>query len=261
MTHVPPPDVIYPVRAGESNDELRFSLRSLAMNLPHARVWMVGHKPGWVTNVEYIPGGNSARHHRANLYRNLMLACAHSDVADDVLIFNDDFFVIGPQAGVPVLYRGRLADQLKSVLRKAGPRGWWQESLCSTQCALLEEGYTDPISYELHVPFPANKHAMLEVLQRFAHVAPHNPPQWRTLYGVVNQIGGVQHPDGKALKPGPIARPYHSTDDLSWRYFRSRFVQMFPEQCRYEASQPVNARPAVSVTPRSHLRSTRRLRA
>jgi hypothetical protein len=254
VTHLP--DVIYPVRAGDSNDELRFSLRSLDMNLPHGRVWIVGHKPSWVTGVEHIPG-NTASAPRANLWRNLELACSHPDISDDVLIFNDDFFVLGRQESVPVLYRCKLAEQLDGVKHRSGLRGWWPESLMATAKALADAGFEDPLSYELHTPFPCSKALMGDTLARFAHIQRHNPPQWRTLYGVTQQIGGVKHRDGKCVKPGPLRRPFHSTDDLSWRYFRARFVQLFPAPSRYEIPT-ANARSLVSVTPRNHLRSTRR---
>lgn len=258
-----PPDVVMPVRPGASNEELRFALRSLA-NIAHGRVWFVGFKPSWVTGVEFIEGGNSAPHARANLYRNLLLACQQPGMSDDIIVMNDDIYFISnhPQP-VPTLYRGPLAAQIKpfTASRRSTPGNWWQQSLLSTQTALLAAGFEDPRSYELHTPFPCNRHLMFDTLSRFAHITPHNPPQWRTLYGVTNQIGGLIHRDCKALRPGPIFRPYHSTDDLSWRYFRARFLQMFPEPSPYEIAAPVAARSLVSVAARQHLRSTRRVRA
>lgn len=249
-----------PVRPGNSNDELKFALRSIAMNLPHGRIWFVGFKPSWVTNVEYIDGGNSAPWPRANLYNNVLLACRYPGVSDDVLIFNDDMFVIGPLDSVPILYRGTLADQLQKVTRRAGTKGWWQESLLATLACLQAAGYPDPLSYELHTPLPVKREAMAQTLARFADVTPHNPPQWRTLYGVTNSIGGEAGRDCKALRPGPLGRPFHSTEDLSWRYFRARFLQLFPEPSPYE-TPAVAARPAVSVARRNQLRATRRIRA
>lgn len=256
-------DVIYPVRPGDSNEELRYSLRSLAMNLPHGRVWIVGHRPSWVCGVEFIDGGNTAPHPRANLYRNLLLACTHPGVSDDVVIFNDDFFLIGKTESVPTYYRCSLEQQYTNLVRKAGPRGWWQESLKTTWDTLVAEGFDNPLSYELHVPFPCNRHRMADVLDRFGDVTAHNPPQWRTLYGVTQNIGGTPHADCKMMRPGPVQRPYHSTDDLSWRYFRGRFQQMFAKPCRYETTEwvPPHARSLVSVSPRNHTRSARRIGA
>jgi hypothetical protein len=228
--------------------------------VPHGRIFMVGYKPSWVKNVEFIDGGNSAPNARANLWQNLWLACSHPELSDEIVITNDDVYIIGAVAEVPVLYRGLLADQVQKVTKRAGSRGWWQESLATTLAVLTAAGYADPLSYELHTPFPCNRHAMAETLTRYGHVTPHNPPQWRTLYGVTHQIGGTKGLDGKATRPGPVARPYHSTDDTSWRYFRARFSQMFPTPSPYERPT-VDARSLVSVQPRNHLRSSRRARA
>lgn len=256
LGHSVNPDVIYPVRPGDVNEELRYSLRSLA-NLPHGRVWMVGHKPSWVRGVEFI-AGNDAPFARANLYRNLWLACTHPDVSDDVVIFNDDFYVTTPVDAAPVLYRDNLNRQVAQLIKRAGRTGWWQESMAKTRAVLHDAGYDDPISYELHTPFPCDRHKMATVLARFADVAAHNPPQWRTLYGNVEAIGGQLFADCKALRPGPVRRPFHSTDDLSFRYFRGQFTQMFAEPSPYETPQ-ADARLPVNVAPRRHPR--RRTRA
>lgn len=259
-----PPDILYPVRDGEANEELRYSLRSLAMNFPqHGRVWFVGYKPAWVQNVEYVRCGNSAQWPRANLWHNLALACNHPDMPDEFIIMNDDIYFIGPHPDpIPILYRGPLSAQVTSVHRKAGTRGWWQESLQATMTALNDVGIRDPISYELHVPLPIVKAAMADTLARFADVTPQNPPQWRTLYGNTYQIGGVRGEDGKMLRPGPLARPYMSTEDLAFRHFRRRFQQyVFPDPSPYEVpGSDRYARSLVNVAPRRH-RTVRRVRA
>lgn len=252
-----PPDWLFPVRPGDSNDELRFALRSL-VNVPHGRVFIVGYQPSWVKNVIFIPGGNSdIPAPRANLYNNIRLACRHEDMSDEIVITNDDIYLIGECESVPVLYRGPLKDQVRKITRRAGTRGWWQESMLTTLTCLQDAGYPDPLSYELHTPFPVVREAMAATLDRFAAVSPRNPPQWRTLYGVTNEIGGTVAADCKALRPGPLYRPFHSTDDASWRYFRGRFLELFPEPSPYETPTMPVRRPTV----RPQIRPARRLRA
>lgn len=253
------PDWVFPVRPGSSNEELKFALRSLC-NVPHGTVWMVGHKPPWVTNVEYIGGGNSAPAPRANLYNNLLLACRQPGMSDAIVITNDDIYITEPISVAPILFRGTLRAQIAQVTRLAGSRGWWQESLTAALKALTECGHPDPLSYELHTPYPCDRHAMADTLERFAAVTPHNPPQWRTLHGVTHGIGGSLGPDVKALRPGPLRQPFHSTDDLSLRYFRAKLLALFPQPSPYEIPQ-VDARSLVNVPPRKHLRTARRARA
>jgi hypothetical protein len=260
-----PLDVLYPVRPGESNEELRYSLRSLTANLPHGRVWLIGHRPTWVTGVGFIEGGNAQKNAHANVYNNLLLACQHPDLPDEFVVFNDDFFVTAPVPRVYVLYRGTMADHLRKWPRGRAGYGWWQESLLATNISLQAVGIENPLSYELHVPFPVNKHAMAETLEQFRRVTPHNPPQWRTLYGNMHSIGGALHPDGKALRPGTLSRPYHSTDDSSWRYFRNSVMALFPKPCGYEGEviPPRSARSLTSVRSRYELMAAhpRRTRA
>ncbi len=61
MTH---PDVVYVVRPGDKNEELRYSIRSVIANLPHRKVWIAGYKPTWLSDdlgyikVQTKPGGH-----------------------------------------------------------------------------------------------------------------------------------------------------------------------------------------------------------
>ena len=69
------PDIVYVVRPGERNEELRYSLRSLS-NLPHGRVWIAGYMPKWVTGVEHIPSPAKPGSH-VHAKANLRAACQH----------------------------------------------------------------------------------------------------------------------------------------------------------------------------------------
>jgi len=243
------PAIIYPVRDGEHNPELAYSLRSLA-NLPHGPVFVVGYKPTWVRGVEYIPGGNASQWPRANLYNNLRLACAHPGVPDELVIMNDDMYITAPVDSVPVLWRTPTMEaSLKELVRRVGARGWWQDSLQTTLRALRDVGVAEPGCYEIHTPFPCDRDLMAQTLARFAHLTPHNPPQWRTLYGVLHHRDPKLHIDPKMLRPGPLHHPFHSTEDHSFKYFRSRLNEMFPQPSPYE-TEPVVARHPVTVRPR-----------
>ena len=222
-------DLIYPVKPGDDNEPLKFSLRSLT-NLPHDRVWIVGYKPAWVTGVEFIPG-NFAGYH-ANVYNNIRLACEHPEVADEIIVMNDDFVVTEPVERVQAFYRGTLADHLDIPMVKRG--GWWKDSLTTTMICLQANGIADPISYELHVPFVIDKASMAETLAQFQHVTPDNPPQWRSLSGNISKIGGKQHQDVKAYHASELHRPYHSTEPRSFPAFKEKLAAMFPEPSRYE---------------------------
>ena len=225
-------DVVYPVRPGDSNEELRFSLRSLS-NLIHGDVWIVGYKPSWVTNVEFIEGNLGPTGH-ANVYQNILLACRHPDVSENLIVMNDDFFITEPISEIPDSYRSTLQQHLDLPKVRSARQSWWHKSLVTTQVCLSAVGYDDPLSYELHVPMPVNKTLMRETLERFDQVAPANPPQWRTLYGALHITDPVRLPDSKAFRAGAVGKPYHSTTDLSWPRYRTQFAALFPEPSAYE---------------------------
>lgn len=238
-------DIVYPVRPGDINEELRYSLRSLEAHYPeHGRVWIVGHCPDWLTGVEVIPGGNASTNPRSNVYQNILTACSHPDVAEDVLIFNDDFFLTAPVEEWVVGYRSTLAEHLRLPRLRMNPQSWWRDSLITTQVCLQALGYADPLSYELHIPLPVHKTLMRETLEHFASITPHNPPQWRSLYGNANVVDPVKMTDSKVFRNAPLRTPFHSTTDLSWRHFKAVFASRFPEPSPYERAPVPAARRA-----------------
>lgn len=227
-------DVVYPVRPGDSNEELRYSLRSLHQHVPDVRqVWFVGHLPTWVRGVEHIPG-NLAGNGHANVYHNVLAAMRHRDVGDDVVVFNDDFFVTAPISGITTLYRSTLAEHLALPRLRSAGNTWWKESLTTTLVCLQAVGVTDPLSYELHVPLPCKKGLMAETLERFAAVTPTNPPQWRSLYGNLHAPGAQRSADAKVFRPTSLPKPYLSTSDAVWRQFSRPVAALFPDPSPWE---------------------------
>lgn len=230
-------DIVCPVRPGDNNPELRLAIRSWEANLTFDRIWIVGHKPSWLTEVEFIPG-NLADNGHANVYTNMLIASQHPDVSDTYLALNDDIFVTAPTTP-KVAYRCTIAEHLEIPRVKRG--GWWKDSLETTLVCLQANGIPDPLSYELHVPLPVNKAKMAQTLERFKYVTPANPPQWRTLYGVFNKIGGRRRQDVKAYHGGEISKPYLSTEPKSFREFQGWLESMFPQPSRYERRQSRSA--------------------
>lgn len=224
--------IVCPVRPGDNNDELKFALRTIEANYPqHGDIWIVGYLPNWLINVHHIPG-NGYRGNR-NVYRNILTAAEHPDTPDEFIVWNDDFLVTAPITEIPVYYHSRLADQIRPVQNR--PRTWWHRSLIFTHKILQRAGYENPLSYELHLPLPVHKAGMAEALRKFLDAEDNGiPPQWRTLYGVVNNIGGTQHADTKARGRAPLNTPFHSTTDSTWRYFRAHFAKTYPTPSRYE---------------------------
>lgn len=227
-------DIVCPCRPGDVNEELRLAIRSWQTNLTFDRIWIVGHKPCWLNDeIGYIPGNPTDSGHH-NVYANMLIASQHPDVSDTYLALNDDIFVTEP-ATPQVFYRGTLNDHLEIPRVKRG--GWWKDSLETTRVCLQAHGIAEPLSYELHVPLPVNKTQMAQTLELFQYVTPPNPPQWRTLYGSLNNIDGTQREDVKAYHGGAVNRPYHSTEPRSFSAFKDELQKMFPTPSRYERTE------------------------
>jgi hypothetical protein len=226
-------DVVYPVKAGPcAGDELRHSLRSL-VNLPHDRVWVVGDRPRWLVGARHIPVPQASTKY-LNSTTNVRTACLNPDVSDPFVLFNDDFFVLQPIDEVPVLHRGPVDVEEKRLI--ALRSGSYLRGLRDTRRVLATRGYTDLLSYELHVPLVVHKAAMLQALEMGSRV-----PVWhkRTAYGAVARLGGVESADVKIasrLDLPPADAVFVSTTDEAFRSGAvGRFLRAaFPNPSPYE---------------------------
>lgn len=91
-------DLVYLVRNGDKNEDLRVSLRSIAKYKPDFdNIWIVGYKPSWVNdNVGYVETGNPNRLAWKNARDNLVIACQTDEISEDFILMNDDFVLTKP---------------------------------------------------------------------------------------------------------------------------------------------------------------------
>lgn len=218
-------DVVYVVKRDTRNDELRYSLRSLAAHLPHGRVWVAGFCPPWTAGARHIDVAQDGTKYR-NSTANLRAACEHPDVSDPFLFMNDDFFVMAPVAGdIPTLHRGPVAAVANYYRKRYGPSRPYLRGMVATAELLVRHGHHDPLSYELHIPMVIHKAAMVAALDLGADVAVLHK---RTLYGNLAGVGGDQVDDVKV-------RGFHDQWDPSWPFLstsRSAF-------CRYRVGRHI----------------------
>jgi len=213
------------------------SLRSAYVNAGVENVWIVGDPPAWYTGPR-IPGNPYADKWR-NVWHNVRTLAEHPDLPPEVAVWNDDFFAIAP-ATIELAYRGPLMQQIEKLTHLGRIGTDWAHSLIQTRSYLQRQGIPDPVSYELHRPFPIIREHMAKILKDASCVAPHNPPQWRTLYGnLAPHEGGRQvERDTKrsrhTLAPIP-GDPWVSTDDGAYyRGFRIHIDHLFPESSPWE---------------------------
>jgi hypothetical protein len=228
------PDVVYPVRRGNYNDELRYSLRSLS-NVPHGNVILSGYIPNWaehVTAVEVEQDRHASHWH--NVRENLIAAL---DIASDPFyLFNDDFYVMQPVDRIPIYHAGPLTEVVERYRRNRHTGTYWQ-GMKSTLFLLQEWGYSKPLGYELHLPMLLHHDPLKEALIRGQGI---EALALRTAYGNIAGIGGEQREDCKILARAGVTEyqsmPYlSSNDDLPWSPLGRHLAQVFSSASRYES--------------------------
>lgn len=229
-------DILWLVRAGDSNEELRFSMRSVAANLPHDRVWIAGYRPKWVSSeVRHIAVHQQTlgtKYQRS--LANLLAACSHPKVSDEFVRFDDDFFVLKPMESIPVLHRG-LLDEIANDYARRGS-GQYLKGMRATEKLLVGLGFSDILSYELHAPMTFDKEKLAEVLRLpLQHGLKTKCLHPRTLYGNYWHVGGEESHDFKSNTFQDW--PFLSTNDGQFKRdaIGRHIREMFPEPCRYEA--------------------------
>lgn len=227
-------DIVYPLRVGDENEELRYSLRSLA-NVPHGTVHLTGFIPSWINgalNKIPVPG-------HPNKYRsaenNLLAAIESPAVSDPFWLFNDDFFLVRQLRSIPRLHRGSLADLIDYYLQRHS--GHYVQGMQHARDLLLSLGIDRPLlSYELHAPLLVRKQPMADVLEMRGKQDCYH---LRTVYGNLVRLGGKATADVKVYRNTAddfTAWPMVSTSDMLFRYGKvGRWLRsLFPDRSQYE---------------------------
>ena len=229
-------DVVYFVKDGLHNEEFRYSLRSVCLNLPHKRVWVFGGCPTNIVPDIRVRVAQSGKTKWDRVRNMFLTACENKEVSDDFVLFNDDFFVMKPVTEIKPYYRCTLDKHISLLESKYLNRSnEYTRLLRRCRDNLTKRGIT-PLSYELHIPFIFNKNKLLQMLNTF-------PEQHctRTMYGNLYGVGGERVNDVKvfSIKPGFDYRTstFLSTDDSVvnvnndiWRYLQKQF----PHKSEYE---------------------------
>ena len=110
-------DVLYYIGGGSmrNNVELRLSLRALEKHCKDlGKVFIVGNKPAFLKNVEYIWVEDKFEWWR-NAFEKTK-AAIKAGISDDFLLMNDDFFMTGSfeAAKYPYYHRGEMPDCSKT---------------------------------------------------------------------------------------------------------------------------------------------------
>lgn len=158
---------------------------------------------------------------------------------DEVVFMNDDFFCLDPVGSIlPIKRDITLAEHVAKF--GSSNATWWPASLRLTASFLADQGYPSPDSYEVHRPLVASAGGMVRALRAWTDGHPledcDNVPQWRTVYGTLEEVEAYPVRDGKlGGKQTGIGTPWISTSDQSWRVYSQAIRRRFQKPSRWEA--------------------------
>lgn len=229
-------DVVYPLKRDNGGDpELRYSLRSLK-NLPHSGVVLSGGRPPWAVDVLHLDHEPAPDKYQDAKW-NIIAACESPEVSDPFVLMNDDFFVIRPINEVPVYNRG-LSLHVESDYLLRHPNSRYLRGMRETREELERFGYTDILSFALHVPMVVHKQMLLKAIEMGEGL-----PVWhiRTAYGALAGLKGETIPDVKVhlMYKGLPNREFASTADRTFSQGKIgiQLRNLFRKPGRYESRE------------------------
>jgi len=162
------PDLAYIVRPGE-NEELRHSLRSIAQHADglYRKVWVVGTVLPWLRNIEPLPLDPHPDKF-GNQRQSITALVNHPDVADAVVIANDDQFLLRPIPDWTPTHLGPIDAAIARFLKGGmSPGNSWGQGVQETSNWTRAQLGQEPLCYEAHIPLLFDKAALADCLERY----------------------------------------------------------------------------------------------
>ena len=157
-------DFVYIIKEGEKGDELRYSLRSIAKHYPNNKVWIIGYKPYYVENVNYLFVEQTGTKW-SNSVNNIIQACKCEDISEDFILMNDDFYCIDPIFPLESIIDANYGLLINTVEKYKRSKSKWAEAFGQINTLLYDIGIKGTFyDYEAHLPLRINKKKFLEVI-------------------------------------------------------------------------------------------------
>lgn len=233
-------DFVYILGTGSRwrNNEIRYSLRSVARFFPDAKVFIIGEIPDWIANVTYIPHPDKHQNKQANAREKYLVAAKDNRISEDFILMNDDFFFL-QESDFKNYTLGTLEDMIKRHPTKGG---YYYQATVDTKNLLEKAGIKNPQSFEVHAPMVLNRHKLREVIEAIGDKKPYS---FRSCYGNINRLKGTKVTDFKANDLGEFAwqigqqRPLLSISDnlVIHKEFRDWIRHRFKNPSKYETDR------------------------
>jgi hypothetical protein len=228
-------DFVYICKDG-SNEELRYSIRSVVESFPDSKIWVVGGKPTWYSG-NYIEVNQNLSKYR-NAIENLKALCNSEEISNRFVLMNDDFYIVKNIDSIKDYHGGPLLEKI-NLYQKLNSNSNYTRKLAATYKKIKSLGIENPLDYELHIPMVMEKEKLKQTLE-------HNYQfLWRSIYGNVFNVGGEQMEDVKVYVKGPLVLKsynlkkddhiYLSSADTSFDIlFNNILKKQFSQKTKYE---------------------------
>lgn len=160
-------DIVYKLGIGSKHNdkELRYSLRSLSYFKDLGKVYIIGHRPAWITNVIHYPLEDVFKANKdANLINKLILASHDNNISQEFINFSDDQILLRECD-----YNDFLIPYYDDSLINFKPDeklGRWKTRLKNTVRILQEKGLSYHC-YESHIPTLLDKDKFIQVVFQY----------------------------------------------------------------------------------------------
>ena len=189
-------DIVYFLKNSPTNEELRYSLRSVEQNWQYKSVWFYGGRPDGIMPDHHIRVAQRELSKWERVRGMLYKACQNDDITEDFWLFNDDFFIMKPHnEDMPPQYNKTLQDRIKNIEKRNGNIPTDYTLRLRHLIKTLKKANKGFLDYSVHKPILINRKKMLEVMNLFP-----DEPMSRALYGNYWEIGGESKHDMKIQK-------------------------------------------------------------
>ena len=187
-------DVVYFVKEAPTNEELRYSLRSVEANWPYNRVWFYGGCPDGLKPDEHVKCWQTATSKFERVRDMILEVCKNDNITESFWLFNDDFFVLKPRTekSIPVMYNKTLEDRIFKIESRHGCMPTDYTKRLRHLVKTLQKDGLPTLDYAVHKPMLINRKKALEVLEKYP-----DEPMFRALYGNYWRLGGESNHDMK----------------------------------------------------------------
>jgi hypothetical protein len=218
-------DFVYICRSG-SNEELRYSIRSVLSSFPDANIWVIGGKPDWYGGNYVQVDQNPELDKQDNAKWNLRYILYTQEINENFILMNDDFFIMKKIDFIDTWANGFLVDLIRDKVQARSSMGYLR-LLNQTLNELVENGFENPLNFELHIPMPMEKSKLAETIDKYT--------LWRSGYGNEYEEFSMDMEDVK-IRPSKqrVEGEFASTDESWFHELLPALQKLYPNPSHLE---------------------------